>query len=382
MTFRLAALLLLLAAPPLRAAAVSSATATLARLTIDEPEPARAAFLREALAAMLESPAARRAAAEYAVDGPTVTLRWAALDSSALSYAGVKTVISGLSAYTVYAGTGDIVSINERLLSASTPREIAQDLAHEILGHAYERAQADRAGVGYAYAVTRDNETAASLLGWLVAAELGLPQRDSLPFSLLDDPDAYYAERIYAGADYAAGLTAGELPLAREVYQRRAALARTRAAQWKREAMRAARQLRWIDHFIGDHDWPAGPFTLLAVELKHQRDEEAPRSAQLLKRIASVLSDLAKSLDDSPGDRLALAEAGKHPLMGRWDAQVRERSAALKKLLSAAGETKAPLQPRPEGQITQAQLLTMIERDLKYHSGVGADAPDPVDGPR
>ena len=366
---------LLAAALPAAARAASTGTLSLPRLTVEEQDPARAAFLRSALAAMLESPTARRAAEDFAVDGPTVTLRWAALDSSALQYAGVKTVITGLSAYTLYAGTGDVVSINERLLTASTPREIAQDLAHEILGHAYERARADRAGVGYAYAVARDNETSASLLGWLVASELGLPQRDAGPFSLLADPKTYYEERIFSGPDYAAGLTPAELPRAREIYAARAALARKRAGQWKDEALAAARQLRWVDHFVTDHGWPKEPFQLVSVELSHERDEEAPRSAQLCERVAGVLEALSASLDDSAEDRRSLAQAAKHPLMKRWDKQVRQRTQSLRRRLAAAGEKTAPLQPRPEGAVTQAQLQTMIELDKRYHSGVGADAP-------
>lgn len=365
-----AALLLLI--PALGFAAPSR---PLARVTIDEGDPVRVKFLEDSFAAMLESPSARAMAERFAVDGPTVTVRWGRLDSSSLEYEGVKPVISGLAAFTVYSATGDAVSINERLLKAATPRQLAQDLAHEILGHCYERALADRAGVGYAYAVTRDNETAASLLGWLTASELGEKQRDDSPFSYLSDPAAYYGERIYRGADYAAGLTAAELPRARQIYDQRVQLLEARASAWKDEITLDERQLSWIEHFVREHGWPKEPFSLLSAELSHEKDEEAPRSRDLSLRVAATVKDLAQALAESAEDRRTLASAARHKLLKRWARQVKERTAALRARFAAAQETQPALQTRPSGQITQAQLLEMIDADMKFHEGQGAPLP-------
>lgn len=365
-----AALLFLLLSP-----AFAARSQPLPSVTIDEADPVRARFLEDSFAAMLESTSARKMAEKFAVDGPSVTVRWGRLDSSALEYEGVKPVISGLAAFTVYSATGDVVSINERLLKAATPRQLAQDLAHEILGHCYERALADRAGVGYVYAVTRDNETAASLLGWLTASELGEKQRDESPFSYLSDPAAYYAERIYRGADYAAGLTAAELPRARQMYDARVKLLRKRASDWKDEITLDERQLSWIDHFETEHDWPTAPFSLLSAELSHMKDEEAPRSRDLSLRVASTVGDLAQALAESAEDRRTLASAARHPLLKRWARQVKERTQALKGRFAAAQETQPALQTRPAGQITQDQLLKMIDADMKFHEGQGAPLP-------
>jgi hypothetical protein len=367
-----AAVLLLLCLPAPGSAARSQ---PLPRVTIDEADPVRAKFLEDSFAALLESTSARTMAEKFAVDGPTVTVRWGRLDSSALEYDGVKPVISGLAAFTVYSATGDVVSINERLLKAATPRQLAQDLAHEILGHCYERALADRAGVGYVYAVARDNETAASLLGWLTASELGEKQRDDSPFSFLSDPSSYYAERIYRGADYAAGLTAAELARARQVYDERVTLLEKRAADWKDEITLDGRQLSWIDHFETEHGWPKEPFSLLSAELSHEKDEEAPRSRELSLRIAATVRDLAQALSESAEDRRTLAAAARHPLLKRWSRQVKERARTLKERFAAARETQPALQTRPAGQITQEQLLTMIDADMKFHEGQGAPLP-------
>lgn len=375
----LAAILLALAAllvPPVRAASTGTVVPGLGgRVTILEDDPSRARFLADAFARLLSAPSARDLARRFSEDGPSVTVRWAPLDSSALEFSGVKPVISGLSAFTRYESTYDVVSINERLLSAASPQQVAQDLGHEILGHCYERSLADRAGVGYVYAVARDNETAASLLGWLIANDLGLKQRDENPFSYLFDPDAYYAERLYMGADYAAGLTAAELPRARAVYERRAALLKKRAGQWNDEVTVDERQLFWIDHFVKDHAWPREPFSLLSAELAHMKDEEAPRSRALCLRIAGTIEDLARSLAESPEDRKLLARAARHRLLKRWARQVRERTLELRSRFARAQETQPALQARPDGELTQEDLLRMIDADLKFHEGAGKPLP-------
>jgi hypothetical protein len=343
-------------------------------LVIQEPDAARAAFLEQALEAMLESPTARASAAEYAAAAPRVTLRWAPLDSSALSFEGTRTVVTGLSAYTQYAATGTVVSVNARLFEAAKPRELAGDLAHELLGHAAERARADAQGVGYAYAVARDNETAASLLGWVVGAELGLSQKDEAAFSFLSDPGAYYSWRLFEGTDYAAALSRTELPRARETYKERAALVRRRVEEWRRHAAGAGRALEWIAHFQKDHAWPPEPFRLVEAELVQQRDEELPRNERLLAGSAALLDDLAAALDESEADRARLARAARHPVLKRLERQVLLRSKILRRLLRRSGQTEAELQTRPSGQLTHAQLLGMIEADLKVHGADDAPA--------
>lgn len=353
-------------APALLLCALVSA-APLSRVTVDEADPKRAAFLREALAAMLESPTAAAVAKDFEADGPSVTVRWGPLESAVLQVEGAKTVVSGLSGYTQHTSSASVVTMNARLLEASTPRELAPHLAHEVLGHAYERALAERAGMSYGYTLTRDNETAACLLQWIVAAELGLPQIEGEPFKLLSSPERYHAERVYLGEDYAAALPPAQFEKAREVFVERAGLLAERAKAWREIEEQDAVQLRWIRHFVEKHAWPEPPFSVVKTELEHERAQEAPRQRRVLARAESTLRDLASALAEEKDEQGLLRRAAGHPLTKRWAGQVRDRTARLRALLRRRSETAPATQPRPSGALTLADLERMIEADRPVH---------------
>jgi hypothetical protein len=311
---------------------------------------------------MLESPAARPLARRLVAEGAEVRLSVARLADTNFVAAADRSSFAGTMAATSYARGYTKIVFNEAALRMSLdPRTAAGTLAHELLGHALETHEAERQGLSQAYGLFRENEMGATLLGWLVSAQLGRVPRFSDLERWLADPERQYEEDIYLGAGHALELSRAQMRDPVAAYVERLERIRRRRAFWEAERAGIGRQLAAIGRIAAASGRSAKDFDFVRARLESRFSVEIPRELALCD---GGLKSVGEALRAVRGRRLRrkLISAADDPRMGRWEKQVQERAAALRKLVGPAPGPEPSPAP-PEGQVSEAEFVEMLKAD-------------------
>ena len=172
-------------------------------------------LLDAALRRMLESSTARRLVERYVAAGNRAVLRvddpanpraWPESASEPIDFRGPRALLS-------WSGTRATVTVNAAYLTAEPDWrdiDLPATLAHELLGHAFWYARAEREGIHTAVHHYDQNELYARLVGWLVASELG-GRPDATVDDYLRDPYVFRLDLRYLDPHYSLLMSVEEM---------------------------------------------------------------------------------------------------------------------------------------------------------------------------
>lgn len=324
---------------------------------------AAAAALDDALRRLVKSPTARGLAQELLATGEKPRVSFEPGDCAVYTRDG-RSAISGIAAKTATRARPPQVKLCRGLLDAASDalaRDLVVTLPHELLGHALEAVRARRLSPADAaqYESAAENETNASLVGWVVGLELGAAPADARMRRFLDDPDKYLAERALELQHYAGALARGERNDPAGVL--RARLARLPAEREKVEAaVRGAEKWRAvIEHFVSVHGAARAAFAARLDAIERVERSYAPGRRAQLDAVEKILRE-----------RLSRRDERRELVGGVFLAEEEKRIAGLRARLARLLSGKPAAKPglsTPIGQFTRKQLVKLYEDDLREH---------------
>lgn len=334
----------------------------------DEKEALERQFLR-----MLATPTGARLAEQFLAEGLTAEIHFEDFPDSKLLLIDGRQKFFAAQAYTHWKQDGTIeVKLNRHFVDGD--REIMHEtlpwvIGHELLGHGLWYGRAAKENLYTAYHYHELNETEARNVGWAIDLELDGKFEEQGVWSYLEDPAYYLAHLKMRLPYYAVTFSAEEMADAMGTLRARVSVARSEIERAKRNL---AAQKTWtavIDHFATGHGIAEGRFTMLRKEqadLITHYEMEIDNSEAVL---AGVTELLGKMEADNEESQKYLQAAGKSDLFARLAAENDRLTTDLReKSRHTPREPARQPPPRPEGQISWAELSQM------YHDDVAADA--------
>jgi hypothetical protein len=339
------------------------------KVRLAAPDPARAEALDQALAALVQSPAALDAARELLAFPDPVAVSFAPTGCRFTEMERHRVVVGTL-------GTGDAgdagvrVALCDKLLDADPDYRrsaLPAALVHEMLGHGLMALKARRVGAGDAYRTLRENEENAKLLGWTFLAELDLPLWDDDVWKLVDDAAAYRDALVTWGEKDSAMLSVSEMRDPAGALERRRALlsAVRRKSDWG-----ACEMALWppaVDHFVSVHGMPADAFR----DRRREVDDFLAEAAAVESSADAVEASLRRAADFYRSPRRAayvrrLQEQSRSPFIAAALSRTAARRERLRVLLKSRSRTERYF-PTEFGQYGWRQLKGLVRRDRKEH---------------
>lgn len=326
----------------------------------DHGDPAQAEGLDMAVRLMLQSPTARELSAEFLKLNRRVKVSFERLDGGLVGGDDKHKYVSGVGGLTSHA-EGDWVQLNAGYLQTD-PRyqfsSVPGTLAHELLGHVYNDARAEIAGVTPAMNVWRGDEDTAGVTGWLVQAEAsGKVPSDAYLWSYLADPEQHHRALHLVTAYYAQSVSPEEAGRLDEVYAERLGRVCTRIAELQARFDDRADWGAIMDHFVKVHAVDPWRFRGLRDELLHPSTAAARGE---LDRLLDVRRALTKGLADlkDPVRRAEQADAAKL-MRDPFFADSEKRLAALSDRLRAFAAARKPA-PAPVEVLAPGVTVTVV----------------------
>lgn len=333
--------------------------------------PQEVGLLMEAFQQMLTSRTGSELIASFVREHARATVGFGKVEgSTVVEEDGLKT-LSASGGFTQTTHDPPDVTLNQDYLKTSPEYrrvEIARVLTHEMMGHGFQRQRILAAGLSpeamYYY---RGDEGNASMVGWLVQAELGGKLINAHMWNWLTDPEKFYDHIQYLSPYYATTLNAQQM---------QDPIATWNARLGKLGAQRAALageekdERRWravMQHFITDHGMDASRFSNLRNESDATLSTYYPSQRRNLDEVQTQLRDaLAKA--SGPGGAKLLADmraAGQSAYVADLERRMNEYTERLRSEVGTRKpETAAPPDPN---QVTWQDLAGMFQRDDPAH---------------
>jgi len=342
--------------------------------------PGEKRLLDMSLGRILRSPFGRSLAEEFLREGVSAKVSFKDVAGSTVTVRDGRQEISGVTGETWTYGAGSEIVINRLYLRADpeyTRIALTETLAHELLGHLLEERKADKAGVGAAYARFEDNETNASLVGWIVSAELGDPAYDYKEMRYRRNIADYKRFNILYDPAYATAFSLRQLSVPLPVLEGRLRWCRHRRERLDRMSDKLSKAGGYIRHLLSRHGGESlagifvrpGAFDWLRADMSRREETLAreKKRGQNVERAVKQRMDyfqsrkgraqllrIERSLDTAPGKEFFL----------KAETLLLERR---NRLVGLPHPKKKPpvLPPCPAGQISWLNLRRMYREDLR-----------------
>lgn len=339
--------------------------------TRPDDDPRAAPALREAFAAILRTRTGRELAQSFVDEGAVASVGFETIDGSGVAEENGIKVVRGTGGYTRTDVDPPLVTLNRAYLDADPEYrrvELASVLAHEMLGHALESQRAPGAGVsGDVLNYYRGDEGNASLIGWLVRAELGGRLINWSMWKYLEEPERFYKTIRFIAPDYALSLSPAEMRDPASAWRERL----DRVPDERASLNEADRDMRrWqavIRHLVADHGIDETRFSNISADISYTLATDLPDNRKTLDQIERDLSALVRSASTPKGRSLIAdiqAAVGSAYVSGMED----RLDGRVDRLRSEVGnrrpETAAPPDPN---QITWPELQKMWREDDPAH---------------
>jgi len=327
--------------------------------------------LRKFFSRLMDSPYARQLALDFIKEDIRAVLAFEDVPGTEIHIVNGKKTFSTFGGHTHRETSPETVHLNRGYLQAN--KEAAPDaIAHELFGHVVEHAHAKAAGVWFASQYHRDGEINASLIGWIVSAELGGKADDSWGREYINHTDRFCKDFSIMSPFYAQILSTEEMRDPAPVYLRRIQDAEQKLAGLPKLRAMSLYWLKVIAHFTGSHHKmnPASfsdirnRFDSKLVELRNTESDLCAVKA----RLKFLLGRRDKmDLTDWMNWTVQLAAADRNHYFTRTDAEVDERKRILAALYSKLKPPPKTIQGR-NGQFTERQLKELWDKDTAHHS--------------
>lgn len=331
------------------------------RLTIDDHGSSEErAALDSMISKMMESATAREVVAKFIKEDAKAKLSLKEIAGSIVVTVGGNKTFWGPLGMTDHSENPPAVELNKLLMQYD--RDLAPGtLAHELLGHAFERQRAGETLKIVQYYNTNEEENA-RLIGWLVNAELKVKTGDDT-WAYMQNPEENIQAIKMMHPAYAIGLTTEEMKDPVPVYERLIADADKRSGLLRQKSKEYAGWSKVIDHFVNSHKMDPASFQAIRDDISNTL-ESIPAEQQTLETITATLRKYIASFSSAEGKMFLekLAKESDSDYFNRKDAVIKERRKRLEGLLlTRTPNTSSP--PPPVGQLTWQQFKELRETD-------------------
>jgi hypothetical protein len=334
----------------------------------DHDNPSERTALDSMISRMMDSATAREIAVKFIEADAKATISLEERPNSTVVTVDGKKTIWGSRGYTSYRKNPPAVVLNKFYMQYDSDFGISV-LAHEMLGHAFERQRAGDALKEIRY-YNQDEEENARLVGWLVATELAVKPEDEI-WSYMQNPDESMAAIKFWAPDYAITLTSEEMKNPVPVYKKRLAKVEKSLATLSKVAERDKLLIKSVDHFVNEHKMDPASFRTIRSDIENDIND-LPREQKTLTAVRDALRRNLTDFSTSDGKIFLkqLTKAANSDYFKNKDAMIIERRKRLEGLL--LGKTQASFRTPPEtGQITWDQFSDLIKKDGKCALGRG-----------
>lgn len=339
--------------------------------TRPDDDPRAAPALREAFAAILRTRTGHELAQAFVDEGAVASVGFETMaGTEVVEENGIK-VTRGSGGYTRPDVDPPLVTLSRAFLDADPAYrrvELARVLAHEMLGHAFESQRVQNAGLSAdAMGYYRGDEGNASMIGWLVQAELGGRLINWSMWKYLEEPERFYKALELLEPDYALSLSPEQMRDPAPVWQGRLdRLPGERASldDYGRDLRRGQLIIR---HFITDHAIAESRFKNLSSDFSYEIATGIPDNLKRLDQIEKVLRSTLRYASTAKGQGLLadMRSAGGSAYVNGIEDRMDARADRLRaEIGNRQRETAAPPDPN---QITWDQLHQMWRDDDPSH---------------
>ena len=381
--------LLTAAPPPVRGAAPGPAEAALSAklsgaVVLSGNDRDEKKLLEMSLGRILKSPFGRKLAEEFLREGVSAKVAFKDVANSTVTARGGRHEISGVTGETRNYGANSEIVLNRLYLRADpeyTRIALTETLAHELLGHLLEEKKADRAGVLAAYARFEDNETNASLVGWIVSAELGDPAYDHKELRYRRNIADYKRFNTLYDPAYATSFGLRQLSDPLPVLEGRLRWCAHRRERLERMTNNLSKAREYIRHLLARHLGGSmagvlvrsGAFDWLRADMSRReetlaRETQRGRNAERAVKLRMEYFQSRKGRGQLARIRTSLETASGKEFFLKAESRLSERR---NRLIGLPHQVKKPpaLPPCPPGQISWLNLRRMYREDLLKDPG-------------
>ena len=337
----------------------------------DRGVPAEGAALNAILTRLMDSPTARELAGQFIKEDAKAVISFEELPDTRIIEANGKKEFYNTGGH-LHQNTNPIIKVDLNSAYLIVQRHWGspeQTLAHELLGHALEKARAKRYGVADVNYYNLNDEANAGLVGWTVDAELGRHIANPLAWTYMADPDDYLNQVKLSASCYAPMLSSEEMKDPQAAFKERLADADELLANIPVKKKNNETWLRIIEHLITVHKMDPAAFLTrkenLVGNLKTLPDTEAE-----LRDIRQSLEQLIAKCNGQNGAAwIASLKAGLNSAFFRQQDQEMQKHRQLLAglMLGKTEQSEAP--PDRPGQLTWDQLKELWEKDIASDCG-------------
>lgn len=328
----------------------------------DHGDPAQKRALDAMISRMMDSPAAREMAVKFIKADAKAEVSFETIPGSTVVTVEGRKTIWGTRGVTNINEDPPRVSINSLLMD--TDKDMgAATLAHEMLGHAFERQQVDGAMADF-YQYNTDEEENARLIGWQVGVELNVKPDDET-WAYMQNPDANREALKMMCPYYSLTLTSEEMKDPVPVYKERLAEADKAQVRLIANEKKYGVWVRIVAHFTGPHKKEPATFQSISDDLKSGLDY-IPVGRKNLKGIKEALGERITYFSSREGKAFLekLAAGADSDYFKQKDAGILARRARLEGLL--LGKSPESFRTPPSvAQVTWDQLVKLWSGDAK-----------------
>jgi hypothetical protein len=346
--------------------------ALMARVTVrPDPSSREAAAIRDAFREMLKTQTGSELAQRFVNENAHGSVGFGDTGGSAVvEQNGIK-VMQGSGGYTETSKTPPSVMLNQQFLETDPNYqrvEIARVLTHELMGHGFERQRVAAAGLSpdamYYY---RADEGNASMVGWLVQAELGGKLINGHMWNYLTDPEKFYKGIQFLDPYYATTLSAQEMLDPVPVWKDRLSRLGEARAGLDDDQKEYTRWKAIIQHFATAHGIGEERFKNLSGDIGYTLDTYVPSARERLTETDKTLNEaINRALSPSGATLLAdMRTAGQSAYVAGQERRMNDYAARLRADVGTRQrETAAPPDP---AQVTWSELEKIWKEDYPAH---------------
>lgn len=328
-----------------------------------DSNPAAGDALRDALAAIIRTKTGGDLARAFVAENARASVGFGEVDGSSVVVENGIRVMNGSGGYTQTEKVPPSVVLNRDYLDTDPNYrrvEIARVLAHEMLGHGFERQRVEASGLStdalYYY---RADEGNASMVGWLVQAELGGKLINGNMWNYLSTPEKFYQEIELQTPYYATTLSAAQMLDPLPVWRDRLGRLGEERASFDEDEKAEKHWKLVIQHFVVSYGIDASRFSNLSQDIDYMLATYLPAArARLTETDADLRATIARATGPEGAKLLdEMRAAGASDYVASMERRMDSNAARLRaEVGDKQPETAAPPDPR---QITWAQLAQM-----------------------
>ena len=333
----------------------------------DHGNPAERAALESMISRMMDSPTAREIAVKFIKEDAKVAFSFEDIPGSTVVTVDGRKNIWGTRGYTSVNKNPPAVVMNKLYMQEGMSAGEGT-LAHEMLGHAFEKNLAGDLESVYKY--NTDEEENARLIGWLVATELNAaPEEETWAYIQNPDKDREYIKMM--SPYYSLTLTSSEMKDPVTFYKKRLADADKALKRLPKSIKNNREWGEIVNHFVNKHTMDPASFQTIREDIDNSL-KYIPVAQKNLEKIKEALQERITYFAGKEGKAFLrkLAIDSDNEYFKQKDAVILERRERLAGLLR--GKTQESFKTPPAvGQVTWDQLAELWENDKKTCPSAG-----------